>query len=144
MERLLNMELEQQIKIEEDAYTIIGMIKFVEDSSYWKEYILRNDNNEIFYLDVEPIGKYALHKIINVDIKPNFDIIYEGNVYNLFQKGNAKVQTYYGYANVALNDIVEYYEYINGNKLLTIEKWKNETEVSIGKYIKSNSIKILK
>ena len=144
MDKLINLECDQQIKIEETIYTIIGMLKFVEGSSYWKEYILRNSNNEIYYLDVEPIGKCALHKMIKLDVEPNINIMYEGDVYNLFQKGNAKIQTYTGYTDVGLNDTVEYYEYINENKLFTIEKWKDEIEVSVGKYIKSNKIKVMK
>jgi len=43
--------------------------------------------------------------------------------------------------------MVDYYEYkckTDDKKILSIEKWKDEIEVSIGKVIKSSKIKILK
>jgi len=145
MKELLNLEYNQKIIIEKQKYTVIAMLKFIEGSSYWLEYILKNDeSSENFFLDVEPVGKIALHKMVNREIKPELVIIYEDEVYNLFQKGNAKIQTYYGYSDVGLKDEVEYYEYIHDNKLFTIEKWKNVTEVSSGKYVDKRNIKVLK
>ena len=136
MKDLLNLEYNQELIIEKEKYTVIAMLKFTEGSSYWLEYILKNnESSEIFYLDVEPIGKIALHKMINIDMNPELVVIYENDVYNLFQKGNAKIKTYFGYTDVGLKEEVEYYEYINGNKLFTIEKWNNEKEISSVRYI---------
>ena len=145
MKELLNLEYNQKIIIKKQKYTVTAMLKFVEGSSYWLEYILKNDeNSETYFLDVEPIGKIALHKMVNMDIKPDLVVIYEGEVYNLFQKGNAKIDTYYGYTDVGLKDKVEYYEYIHDKKLFTIEKWNNLTEISCGNYIDKKDIKVLK
>lgn len=145
MKKLLNLEYKQKIIIEKNMYTVLAMLKYSEGSSYWLEYILKQDDNEeTYFLDVEPVGKCALHKMIDYTIDPNLVVIYEDEVYNLFQKGNAKVQTYYGNVGVGLNEMVEYYEYINNNKLFTIEKWSNLTEVSTGRYIDKRNIKALK
>ena len=145
MKDLLNLEYNQELIIEKEKYTVIAMLKFTEGSSYWLEYILKNnESSEIFYLDVEPIGKIALHKMINIDMNPELVVIYENDVYNLFQKGNAKIKTYFGYTDVGLKEEVEYYEYINGNKLFTIEKWNNEKEISSGRYIDKRKIKVVK
>lgn len=145
MKELLDLEYNQKIIIEKQKYTVIAMLKFIEGSSYWLEYILKNDeSSETFFLDVEPVGKIALHQMINVDIKPDLVVIYENEVYNLFQKGNAKIETYYGYTDVGLKEEVEYYEYIHENKLFTIEKWNNLMEVSCGRYIDKRNVKVLK
>jgi len=145
MEKLLNLEYNQQIKIEKNTYTIIAMHKFIEGSSYWIEYVLRNnDTQEQFFLDIEPSGKCAIHKMLNIKMELDLHILYENDLYELFQKGNAKIQTYFGYTDVALKEEVEYYEYKFKDKLFTIEKWKNQLEISEGKYINKNKIKIKK
>ncbi|MBE5805512.1 MAG: DUF4178 domain-containing protein [Clostridiales bacterium] len=145
MEDLLNLEYKQQIIIENSCYEVLSMLKFIEGSSYWIEYILKKENDgQMYYLDVEPIGKCALHKMVNEKYNIELEIHYNGKLYGLFQKGNAKIQTYFGYTDVSLNEQVEYYEYICGNNLFTIEKWKNQLEISEGKYINKNKIKIKK
>jgi len=145
MEKLLNLEYNQQIKIDKSTYTVIAMLKFTEGSSYWLEYILKdNDTQEQYFLDVEPSGKCAIHKMLNINMELDLHILYENELYELFQKGNAKIQTYFGYTDVGLKEEVEYYEYKNKEKLFTIEKWKDITEISSGQYIDKNKIKILK
>ena len=146
MSELLNLEYNQQISIENTTYTVIAMLKFVEGSSYWLEYILRNnENSEQAYLDVEPIGKYAIHKMLKTDLNLDLQISYDSQIYKLFQKGQATVEAFWGFADVSLKEKVEYYEYSTGNgKLLTIEKWGGTKECSCGKYIEKNKIKILK
>lgn len=145
MKKLLNLEYEQKIIIEKNMYTVLAMLKYSEGSSYWLEYILKEDDSEeTYFLDVEPVGKCALHKMINYEVNPDLVVIYEDEVYNLFQKGNAKVQTYYGNIGVGLNEVVEYYEYINDDKLFTVEKWSNLVEVSLGRYIDKRKIKVIK
>jgi hypothetical protein len=145
MESLLNLEYNQEIIIEKNTYIVKAMLKFIEGSSYWLEYILQDkDSSETFYLDAEPVGKYALHKMTNLVICPQMQVSYEGNIYELFQKGNAKIETYYGYTDVGLKDSVEYYEYKCKDKLLTIEKWHDMTEVSCGKYVDKSKIKVKK
>ncbi len=145
MKDLLNLEYNQEIIIEKNTYIIKAMLKFIEGSSYWLEYVLQEKQSlETFYLDVEPIGKYALHKMTNLVIYPQIQVSFEGEEYELFQKGNAKIETYYGYTDVGLKENVEYFEYRHNDKLLTIEKWQDMTEVSCGKYVDKSKIKVKK
>ena len=145
MKDLLNLEYNQEIIIEKNVYIVKAMLKFIEGSSYWSEYILQDkESNETVYLDAEPGPKYALHKMISFMINPEFEITYENEIYELFQKGNAKIETYFGYTDVGLKDNVEYFEYKCKDKLLTIEKWQDMTEVSCGKYVDSSKIKVKK
>lgn len=50
---LLDLEYDQNILIEKGEYRILNKVKFSEKSSYWIEYKLRNENSEIFYLNIE-------------------------------------------------------------------------------------------
>lgn len=69
-------------------------------------------------------------------------INFQGQEYELYEKGTEKVETYYEMTDVGLNEKASYYEYINNENLfISIEKWKNQLEVSIGKGLKIKDIK---
>ena len=145
---LLELEINQHIKIEDEEYKILNKVKFVEKASYWIEYKLQNiQNSQMYYLNVEISSKTILYKILeNRHIQLKMNINFENEEYELFEKGKGKVQTYSGLTDVALNDEVDYYEYNCKNdkqKILSIEKWKDETEISIGRIISLSKIKVL-
>ncbi|MBP3708642.1 MAG: DUF4178 domain-containing protein [Clostridia bacterium] len=143
---LLELEYRQELLIEKQKYEILNMTKFKEKSSFWIEYKLRKlDDNKIYYLNVEQSLKVILYEIIeNTTIEPKMSINFQEQEYELYEKGTEKVETYYGMTDVGLNEEASYYEYINkndNNQFISIEKWKNQLEVSIGKRIKINDIK---
>lgn len=145
---LLELEINQHIKVENEEYKILNKVKFTEKASYWIEYKLKNlQNSQMYYLNVEISSKAILYKIQDIrDIQLKINMIFENEEYDLFQKGKGKIETYSGLTDVALNDEVDYYEYNCKNdkqKILSIEKWKDETEISIGKIISSSKIKAL-
>ena len=52
-------------------------------------------------------------------------INFQGQEYELYEKGKEKVETYYEMTDVGLNEKASYYEYINNENLfISIEKWK--------------------
>ncbi len=138
---LLELQEKQIITIEKQKYEVLNMTKFREKSSYWIEYKLRSlDNGKMFYLNVEVQSKVILYEILeNVTIELKMTINFQGEDYELYEKGTEKVETYYGMTDICLNEEAQYYEYVNKNNdkiFLSIEKWKDETEVSLGKEIK--------
>ena len=146
---LLELAINQHVKIENVEYKIINKVKFNEKASYWIEYKLQNiQNSQMYYLNVEISSKAILYKILNTrEIQLKMNIIFENEEYELFEKGKGRIETYSGMTDVALNDEVDYYEYNCKNdkqKILSIEKWKDETEISIGKIISLSKIKVLK
>lgn len=146
---LLELAINQHVKIENVEYKIINKVKFNEKASYWIEYKLQNiQNSQMYYLNVEISSKAILYKILNTrEIQLKMNMIFENEEYELFEKGKGRIETYSGMTDVALNDEVDYYEYNckNGKqKILSIEKWKDETEISIGKIISLSKIKVLK
>jgi len=145
---LLELEINQHIKVENEEYKILNKVKFTEKASYWIEYKLKNvQNSQMYYLNVEISSKAILYKIQDIrDIQLKINMIFENEEYELFQKRKAKIETYSGLTDVALNDEVDYYEYNCKNdkqKILSIEKWKDEKEISIGKIISTSKIKAL-
>lgn len=143
---LLELKERQEIVIEKKKYEVLNMTKFREKSSYWIEYKLRNlENGKMYYLNVELSSKAILYEILEnevIDLK--MTINFQGDEYELYEKGTEKVETYYGMTDVGLNEEASYYEYVNKNNeklFLSIEKWKDETEVSFGKKISLSDIK---
>lgn len=145
---LINLKEGQYILINKLKYKILNGTKYKEKSSYWIEYKLQDtETGEVFYLNVELSNKVILYKILNdTNIKIKMNITYNGNEYELYEKGNAKVETYFGMTDIGLNEEVSYYEYTNKrdkSEIISIEKWKDETEISIGKITSLAKIKVL-
>ena len=146
--QILDLKEDQYIIIEKIKYRVLNKVKFAEKSSYWIEYKIRNiENNDIYYLNVELSSKVILYKILpEKEIQLEINITFQNQEYELIEKGVGKVETYYGMTDVGLNEEVNYYEYKNKQdkqKILSVEKWKDETEISMGKVISLSNIKIL-
>ena len=146
---LINLKESQYILIDKIKYKILNGVKYKEKSSYWMEYKLQNtESSKIYYLNVELSNKVILYEILkDTKIQVKMNIIYNDNEYELYEKGDAKVETYFGMTDIGLNEEVSYYEYTNKEdktKILSIEKWRDEVEISIGKIISLSNVKILK
>ena len=146
--QILDLKEDQYIIIEKIKYRVLNKVKFTEKSSYWIEYKIRSiENNDIYYLNVELSSKVILYKILpEKEIQLKINITFQNQEYELIEKGVGKVETYYGMTDVGLNEEVNYYEYKNKQdkqKILSVEKWKDETEISMGKVISLSNIKIL-
>lgn len=143
--KLLDLEQDNIIKIEKNEYKVLSRIKFVEKASYWFEYKLQNiENLQEYYLNVEILSKAILYKRLDIEqIQLKMNIIFENEEYELLEKGTGRVETYFGATDIALNEEVQYYEYkckTDKQKVLSIEKWGDETEISIGKIISFTQI----
>ncbi len=143
---LLELKDRQEILIEKAKYEVLNMTKFREKSSYWIEYKIRRlEDNKMFYLNIEVSSKAILYEILpNTVIELKMNIRFREDEYEIYEKGTGKVETYYGMTDVGLNEEVIYYEYINKSDekiFLSIEKWKDETEVSLGKQISLSDIR---
>ncbi len=79
-------------------------------------------------------------------LEPDLAIKHGKKWYELFQKGKAKVDECYGYADVYQWEMVSYYEYENiknEKELFTIEQWNDGIECSVGKYVSPDKITVM-
>ena len=138
----------QIIFINNEKYTVVGMIEFKEDSWIWQEYKIKNESSDIKWLSVEEDdGKvqYSLYTetpLIRIQESLEFD--YENEKYSLFEQGAATVKSFYGNVDVDMFEKVNFKEYINEgkNKLISIENWSGEVEKSVGYYLKNEDVNI--
>lgn len=145
---ILNVKENQFLLINGEKYKTLNMIKYIEKSSYWIEYKLLNTvNSKYYYLNVETSGKATLYQILDItNIELEMTINFKGENFTLFEKGQGSVVNYFGLTDVAIGDIDEYFEYQsndNSERILSIEKWKYTTEISLGELLEKNDIKIL-
>lgn len=138
----------EKITIEKEEFVIINRVKYRETSSYWYEFaITRISDSKLFYLEIDLDKSAYLYEIVenkkNTEIDLKSNIVYNNENYSIFESGKEEVEDYIGTTEVCIGDIGKYYEYVNNDetKLLSIEKWKNYTEISIGKKIKYSNIK---
>lgn len=143
-----NLKYGQIVSINNEKYTVIGMIEFIEDTWVWQEYKLKNPNYAIKWLSVEKNeGKiqYSLYTekpFIRTSESLEFD--YENEKYSLFEQGTAMVKRFYGNVDVDLLEKVQFKEYINEakSKLISIENWSGEVEKSTGIYLNDTDVVI--
>ncbi|MEE0266017.1 MAG: DUF4178 domain-containing protein [Acutalibacteraceae bacterium] len=143
---LLELKYKQEILIEKVKYEVLSITRFREKSSYWIEYSLRRlDDYKIFYLNVELSSKAILYEILeNTRIDLNMNISFQGNSYELYEKGTGVAEFCYGMTDIRLYEEVSYYEYQSRRDkkiFLSVEKWYDETEVSLGRLLKPSAIR---
>ena len=137
---LLDLKENQVFILEKKKYEVINMVKYKEKSSHWFEYKIRSlDSGKYYHLNVELSFRIVLYEILDDEkVDLGLNVKFRDEEYEIFENGTGKVDTYYGITDVALNDIVTYYEYkskSNNNKILSNEKCANKTEVSLGRVI---------
>lgn len=138
----------QVVKIKNETFVVIGMIEFAEDSWIWQEYKLKSDSGEISWLSVEENeGKiqYSIYKEkFNIPYSLSMNFNYKNVSYSLFEKGTAKVQSFFGAVDVDRYEKVNFSEYISDDKksLISFENWSGEIEKSIGEYVDETNVEI--
>lgn len=138
----------QIIFINNEKYTVIGMIEFKEDTWIWQEYKIKNESSDIKWLSVEEDeGKvqYSLYtETPLIRIQESIEFNYENEKYSLFEQGIATVKSFYGNVDVDMFEKVNFKEYINEgkDKLISVENWSGEVEKSVGYYLKNDDVNI--
>ena len=138
----------QIIFINNEKYTVIGMIEFKEDTWIWQEYKIKNESSDIKWLSAEEEeGKVQYSLYIEkplIRIQESLEFNYENEKYSLFEQGTATVKSFYGNVDVDMYEKVNFKEYINDgkNKLISIENWSGEVEKSVGYYLKNEEVNI--
>lgn len=144
----MNLKKGQILYIDNQKYVVINMIEYKEDTWIWQEYEIENDLNEHKWLSVEKDEKneivYYLYEPFRGVVDTNeIEIFYNAENYELYEKGKAIVQNYFGNADVDKYEACEYFDYISNSKaIISVEKWEDEIEKSIGEFIENSRIKI--
>lgn len=139
----------QIIYIDNVKYIVSNMVKYMEDTWIWYEYAVKGENGEYKWLCIENDengnSEYSLYEPYSGYINDSEMSININEVeYELYEKGTAYVKDYFGDADVDMNEICKYIDYISKDKshIASVEYWGSEVERSIGQYIDISRIKI--
>ena len=148
------MELKkgQVLYIDNDKYFVVNMVEYLErgeETWIWKEYEISKGIGSNKWLCVEEVenGKYEYsiyepyHSRVDIN---ELEFTYNGSKYELYEKGTETVKNYFGNADVDRYESAEYFDYISEDKttIISAEKWEDEIEFSIGKYIDESRVRI--
>jgi len=140
----------QILYIDNVKYVVVNMIEYKEDSWIWQEYAIKNESNEYKWLCVEKGEDGQLEYSIYVPYDGNINIneisfvTDDGKEYELYEKGVATVNNYFGNADVEMFEKCDYIDYITKDEknIISVEKWGLEIEKTQGEYIDNSRIRI--
>lgn len=129
-------------------WVVEGKLIYDDDGYIWYEYLLQ-DGERISWLSVDEDDtvEIALVEPTNQldisSIPPPNPITYDGETYRQVEAGTAKM-TRVGTTLRRTAERCQYYDYEGtGNKVLSIEVWGSDTEVTVGESVNPHSLTIL-
>lgn len=143
---LLTMQVGDIVSVEDVDYEIQAVIKFNDHGWKWVEYKLK-DARTTYWLSVEQdddIEISLFEEVVAVTKEIPDKIDYKGTMYYMQEGSDAKVEDFTGKINIVRGEEVDYYEYCDEDdeKLLSIEIWNGEIEMSVGRWIEDFNVEI--
>lgn len=149
---MVNLKKGQVLYVDNIKYIVVNMVEYKEDTWLWQEYEIRSDNYTYKWLTVEENENkqveyyiYSSYYSTNMNIDINeIEQTIENIKYELYEKGRAVVNNFFGDADVDKYESCEYFDYISEDKktILSVEKWEDEIEKSIGSKIEKERVQI--
>jgi len=143
---LMNLKLGDIVSYFGSDYTIEGRLNYWEDGDTWLTYMLV-DGDDVCWLSVEEddmleVSMWREVRDLHLSAPlPEF-IEYRGERYRMVERGQARVNQQ-GRTRNKTGLQMEYYEYESPSEQgLSVEKWGNEIEVSIGEEINPVALEI--
>ncbi|MFW6360016.1 MAG: DUF4178 domain-containing protein [Chroococcales cyanobacterium] len=128
-------------------WVVEGKLTYDDDGYTWLEYLLQ-DGDRIAWLSVDEDDRVEVALLepsnqLDISTTPPKEITFVGETYSLVGSGNASMTR----TGTTLNRTAErcqYYDYQgNDNKVLSIEVWKGEYEVTVGNRINPRMLSLL-
>ncbi|MGK7945921.1 MAG: DUF4178 domain-containing protein, partial [Microcystaceae cyanobacterium] len=144
---LFNLQLGDIVEYEGRDWVIEGRLTYTEDGATWLEYMLQ-DSSDIRWLSVEEddtieVSFLEPNHTLNVADSPPKQLNFEGETYNLVGSGLADM-TKEGTIMRRDTERCQYFDYQGSEgKVLSLEFWGGEIEVSIGEIINPGSLRLL-
>jgi Domain of unknown function (DUF4178) len=142
--RKTDIELGSRGRFDDVDLEAIGYMLKTDGTGYysWDEYLLFNPYQGFRFL-VQANGHWTYFKLLNQKTASNYDeILYEGETYKAFVKGEAIVKYVKGefYWRVKQGDRARIADYVAPPKMLSFERTDEETRVAHGIYVPVNSV----
>lgn len=136
----------QRLRVDGSEYRVKSGIEYYNssDESRWMEYSLVSGSREQ-WLSIDPVyEEYAIYTQYPYGEEFQDENIFHSG-YKEADSGMARVTSFFGPVDVDMGECVTYTEYEDGEgeKLISTERWQDETEYSRGYYLDANEIVLL-
>ncbi|MCT4598604.1 MAG: DUF4178 domain-containing protein [Vallitalea sp.] len=143
---ILNMRVGDAVSIEDVDYEVKGLIRLNDEGFRWTEYKIK-DSRKTYWLSVEQDDDIEIslyQKVVAITTEAPRVYEYKGVTYYMQEGSDAIVEQVQGNINLTQGEEVDYYSYSDedGEKLLSIEIWNGEVEMSIGRYIQDYNVEV--
>lgn len=148
METTFQFTKGQLLRVDGTDYEVQGGIEFynTSDGSLWQEFRIRSiRTSKICWLSIDNVyGEYAIYEEQSYHTRFEEQNITQ-NGYHQVDDGIASVRSCFGVPDTSPNDSVHYTEYEDSTeeKIISIERWEDATEYSIGYYLDWDEITVL-
>lgn len=128
-------------------WVVEGQLTYNEDGFTWLEYMLQ-DSDRISWLSVEEDDRLEVQWLepsnaLEVGSNPPKELTFEGEVFRCVSSGVALMKRT-GNIQRRRSEECHYYDYQGpGDRVLSIEDWDGEIEVTIGQSIRPSSLSLL-
>ena len=136
------LEVGQKGILQEKEYTVISIVvRKYGSSTFWREYVLKNNLDENLYLS-ESSGHWVLLKEENLEFNSlKKSVLYNDLLYRLYETTPNSIESATGYFEEKLNfSLATYVEYVFGTKMISYEHHGNRTEFFVGQHISFKEI----
>lgn len=141
---VFDLKIGDIVTIDETNYTVGARLTFHVGSYEWYEFMLK-ENGETRWLTVEEDDEVLICLSEEIDLELDdpvpHTITYEGIDYHLEEEGEAEVDRE-GAAGRKKTSICNYWDYedASSERVLSVEVWGNDMEVSVGEYLDEEEI----
>lgn len=140
----------QILNINAKRYAVINMVEYKEDTWIWQEYEIKEINSyKHKWLSVEKDENnkeeyYLYDRYLGYVNISELEFQSDNKTYELYEKGIKTVNNYFGNTDVDKYEKCEYFDYKSkdGKSIISVEKWEDETEKSIGTKIDETNIQV--
>lgn len=143
----LNLQVEDIVEYDLVEYKVIGKLIYEEGGYIWYDYHLF-DGQEHLWLGAEDDDELEIGLYKKLDVNHQLyvqlqdeiprKLTYEGKDYTLIESGNANIRAE-GRVGAKTGQRVQYWDYeANDGSEISVEKWGNELEISIGQEVKES------
>lgn len=145
---LFNLQIGDIVQYFDTDWFVEGMSIYDEDGYTWQEYLLQ-DGNRIAWLSVEEddrliVGLLEPTKELEITAEPAKQLTFAGEIYHQSGAGRARMTRRLRASGQAQVLNCRYFDYEGpGQKMLSIENWNGEWEVTAGLSVSPRELRIL-
>lgn len=144
---LFTLQIGDIVQYEARDWVVEGKLTYDEDGFTWVEYMVQ-DGDDIRWLsvsedDMVEVSWLETTNAVEISGKPPKTLVFEGETFRRVSSGEAKMSRL-GTIQKRKAESCRYYDYEGeGDRVLSVEDWDGDLEVSVGETIRPSQLSLL-